>query len=191
MNLLNDAIFEKKPINNLKRDRRKLMVKLKTSDGSVLRGNIYLRPTFNRMKDELNDNDETFIALTNVYDLKGNTAPGTFLVNYSNIIYIAADDSDSQVKKDPGVTQLESRILKKRKVRSIIRLKDRSFIRGNIFVRNTVNRAKDEINCKEDTFIAVADVQEQEATPEDSGLIYFVNKNYVIYFSVFDDSLKK
>jgi hypothetical protein len=177
-------------LNSMVRPRRKMAVKIKTTDGSIYRGEYYFRQHINRIKDELDTSDEFFVAVTGVTDAQTNPIPYTFLFNFKQILYIAVNDEEYEKRfRTPQEKEEDKRILSKRKVHAIIRMVDKSGLSGSIFVRNTLNRAKDELNTKDGKYIIVVDVQEQGATAEDMKSTYFINKEYIIFVAVSEDKI--
>lgn len=177
-------------VNHIIREKRVRPVKVKTVDGSIFRGNYYFRPSYHRIKDDLNTTFKSYIALTDVVDQNGNIVGLTFLINFENISYIAVDDSDQEQSPQNGVVkQISDQILPKRRVKAVIRLVDGSILDCTIFVRNTLFQTADELNLKEDKYIVAVDVQEKKASLNDRSSTYFINKKQVICVAVADDDL--
>lgn len=171
-------------------EKRKLQVKVKTVDGSVFLGEFHFRPSFHRVKDDLNAIYKTYIALTNASDQDGNDVGLTYLLNFNTIAFIAVDDANyEESHQNEEVKHVKEQVLPKRKVKAVIRLVGGSVLDCTIFVRNTLSRTADELNLKEDKFIAAVDVQEKNAPPNDRPTTYFINKKQVVSVAVADNDL--
>lgn len=179
-------------VNHLLRPRKKKNVKIKTSDGCIYRGEYYFREHITRIKDELDTTQELFVAVTGVKDEQGNASTYTFLFNINQVIYIAVIDDDYEENRSSVLEkEEEKRILSKRKAQAFIRTVDKKVLNGTIFIRNTLNRAKDELNTKDGKFLVMANVQEHGATPEDQQATYFINREYIVYVAVKDDTMPR
>ncbi len=168
--------------SNLFVEKKPFYSKIKMQNGLIYRGNIHVRPTINRLKDELDAFDEKFIAVTDVTDRSGKKIPYPAMIAFNNITYIAVNELALNEQKKLGeIDNSVSRIIQKRKITAYIDLQDGTRIRGTIFIRNFLKRAKDELNVRnEGRFIVVEDVVEPNASEEDSRLTYFVNTEKVI-----------
>lgn len=172
--------------------RRQFLAKIKMINGLVYRGYVHFRPTVNRVKDELNEYNEKFIALTDVSDLKGRKIPYPALIAFQHIAYIAVDDAElNEQQKKADQNRPDSPMLQKRKISAYIDLPDGSRIRGTIFIRSFLKRAKDELNVKNDgKFIAVVEVVEPNSPADDVRLTYFVNSDQVVSIFPINDRIE-
>ena len=172
-------------------ERKQFSAKIKMNNGLIYRGIIHFRPTISRVKDELNQLDEKFIAITDVTDRTDKKIKFTALIAVNKIAYIAVNDFPlNEPYKNAEVKSTDPPPIQKRKITAYIDFQDGTRIQGTIFVRNFLKRAKDELNIRnEGKFIVMVDVVEPKASEEDASLLYFVNTDQVICIIPINDQI--
>jgi hypothetical protein len=160
--------------------RKRVHASIKTVDGQALSGVLYFRISTSNVQDGLNQTEDRFVALTDVIDPSGQVDDYTFLVNFAQIVYVALPQTglSNELLALPTQDQLRP----SRKIPVMIRTVTGDHFSGTMFVRNTLSRAKDEVNLKDGQFIALMDVT--NAQPGSPSQVYLINKSHISFLAV-------